>query len=160
MFIAAALSGALAQAAPLPLDMATTSEQRFQLALEAQTAGDYASMLALLRQAARDGEPQAQETLAWILLAGPTLYGTAVKADRCEAVHWLRQAVAKGNQTAKSQLDFLNRLRNAPSAMRRVARWRAHPSGKGDMRKIIFGSQRHPQECAAGTTLLRPRLEH
>ncbi|MFS4517379.1 sel1 repeat family protein, partial [Delftia tsuruhatensis] len=76
LFIAAALSGALAQAAPLPLDMATTSEQRFQLALEAQTAGDYASMLALLRQAARDGEPQAQETLAWILLAGPTLYGT------------------------------------------------------------------------------------
>src|SRR5256885_3008008 len=72
-------------------------------------------MLALLRQAARDGEPQAQETLAWILLAGPTLYGTAVKADRCEAVHWLRQAVAKGNQTAKSQLDFLNRLRNARS---------------------------------------------
>src|SRR5256885_3240429 len=72
-------------------------------------------MLALLRQAAGEGEPQAQETLAWILLAGPTLYGTAVKADRCEAVHWLRQAVAKGNQTAKSQLDFLNRLRNAPS---------------------------------------------
>src|SRR5256885_6724086 len=71
-------------------------------------------MLALLRQAAGEGEPQAQETLAWILLAGPTLYGTAVKADRCEAVHWLRQAVAKGNQTAKSQLDFLNRLRNAP----------------------------------------------
>lgn len=115
LFIAAALSGALAQAAPLPFDTATTSEQRFQLALEAQTAGEYASMLALLRQAARDGEPQAQETLAWILLARPTLYGTAVKADRCEAVHWLRQAVAKGNQTAKSQLDFLNRLRNAPS---------------------------------------------
>jgi hypothetical protein len=54
LFIAAVLSGSLAQAAPLPFDMATTSEQRFQLALEAQTAGDYASMLALLRQAARD----------------------------------------------------------------------------------------------------------
>jgi TPR repeat protein len=95
--------------------MATTPEQRFQLALEAQTAGDYAPMLALLRQAARDGEAQAQETLAWVLLAGPTLYGAAVKADRCEAAHWLRQAVAKGSQTARSQLNFLNRLRNAPS---------------------------------------------
>lgn len=113
--IAAALSAALAQATPLPFDMATTSEQRFQLALEAQTARDYAPMLALLRQAARDGEAQAQETLAWVLLAGPTLYGTVVKTDRCEAVHWLRQAVAKGSQTARSQLDFLNRLRNAPS---------------------------------------------
>lgn len=115
LFIAVALSGALAQATPLPVDTATTSEQRFQMALEAQTARDYDSMLALLRQAAREGEAQAQETLAWILLAGPTLFGTTVKADRCEAVHWLRQAVAKGNPSAKSQLDFLNRLRNAPS---------------------------------------------
>ena len=114
-FIAATLSGALAMANPLPFDMATTSEQRFQLALEAQTAGDYAPMLALLRQAARDGEAQAQETLAWVLLAGPTLYGAAVKADRCEAAHWLRQAAVKGSQTARSQLNFLNRLRNAPS---------------------------------------------
>lgn len=114
-FIAATLSGALALANPLPFDMATTPEQRFQLALEAQTAGDYAPMLALLRQATRDGEAQAQETLAWVLLAGPTLYGAAVKADRCEAAHWLRQAVAKGSQTARSQLNFLNRLRNAPS---------------------------------------------
>ncbi|MDH1253713.1 sel1 repeat family protein [Comamonas thiooxydans] len=115
LFIAATLSGALVQAAPLPFDMATTPEQRFQLALEAQTAGDYVPMLALLRQAARDGEAQAQETLAWVLLAGPNLYGKAVKADRCEAAHWLRQAVAKGSQTARSQLNFLNRLRNAPN---------------------------------------------
>lgn len=115
LFIAAALAGALAQATPLPFDMATTAEQRYQLALEAQTARDYAPMLALLRQAARDGEAQAQETLAWVLLAGPTLYGTAVKANRCEAVHWLRQAAAKGSQTARSQLDFLNRLRNSPT---------------------------------------------
>lgn len=114
LFIAAVLSGAQAQAAPLPSDTATTSEQRFQLALEAQTARDYGPMLALLRQAARDGEVQAQETLAWVLLAGPTLYGGAVKADRCEAVHWLRQAAAKGSQTATGPLDFLNRLRNAP----------------------------------------------
>lgn len=119
--IAAALSGTLAQATPLPLDMATTSEQRFQLALEAQTARDYAPMLALLRQAARDGETQAQETLAWVLLAGPALYGTEVKADRCEAAHWLRQAVAKGSQTARSPLDLLNRLRNAPNGKRACA---------------------------------------
>lgn len=115
LFIAAALSGALAQAAPLPFDIATTAEQQFQLAMEAQTAGDYAPMLGLLRQAAHDGEAQAQETLAWALLAGPILFGTAVKADRCEAAHWLRQAVAKGSQTARSQLNFLNRLRNAPT---------------------------------------------
>lgn len=114
-FIAAALSGALAQATPLPPDMATTAEQRFQLALEAETARDYAPMLALLHQAARDGEVQAQETLAWVLLAGPSLYGSAVTADRCEAVHWLRQAVANGSQTARSPLNFLNRLRNAPN---------------------------------------------
>lgn len=116
LFIAAALSAALAQAAPPPpFDTATTSEQRFQLALEAQTARDYGPMLVLLRQASREGETQAQETLAWVLLAGPTLYGAAVKADRCEAIHWLRQAAAKGSATAASQLTFLNRLRNAPS---------------------------------------------
>ncbi len=114
LFIVAALAGALAQATLLPFDMATTAEQRYQLALEAQTARDYAPMLALLRQAARDGEAQAQETLAWVLLAGPTLYGGAVKAERCEAAHWLRQAVASGSQTARRHLDFLNRLRNVP----------------------------------------------
>lgn len=113
--LAAALSAVLAQAAPPPSDIAITPEQRFQLALEAQTAREYGPMLVLLRQAARDGEAVAQETLAWVLLAGPTLYGAAVKADRCEAIHWLRQAAAKGSETARSQQTFLNRLRNAPS---------------------------------------------
>jgi TPR repeat protein len=91
------------------------SEQRFQLALEAQAARDYRSMLEELRQAATEGHAEAQEMLGMVLMTGPALYGTAVKADRCEAGMWMRRAAVQGSETAKVQLTFLNRLRTSPA---------------------------------------------
>jgi TPR repeat protein len=91
------------------------SEQRFQLALEAQAARDYRSMLEELRQAATEGHAEAQEMLGMVLMTGPALYGTAVKADRCEAGMWMRRAAVQGSETAKVQLTFLNRLRASPA---------------------------------------------
>lgn len=90
------------------------AEQRFQLALEAQAARDYRSMLEQLRQAADEGHAEAQEMLGMVLMTGPTLYGMAVKADRCEARTWMRRAAMQGSETAKVQLNFLNRLRVSP----------------------------------------------
>ncbi|UVH59049.1 sel1 repeat family protein [Variovorax paradoxus] len=91
------------------------AEQRFQLALEAQAARDYRSMLEELRQAATEGHAEAQEMLGMVLMTGPALYGTAVKADRCEAGMWMRRAAVQGSETAKVQLTFLNRLRASPA---------------------------------------------
>jgi len=115
-----ALSGALCVAAALcaaqPTDASTRlhAEQRFQLALEAQSDRDYATMLDMLRQAADEGHAQAQEMLGMVLLTGPTLYGAAVKADRCEARAWMHRAAAQGSASARAQLVFLNRLRGSP----------------------------------------------
>ncbi len=97
---------------------AATPEQHYQLALEAQSARDYPQMLALLRQSARAGNVEAQEMLALALLAGPAVYGAAVRADRCEAQHWARQAFVQGSLVAWQQLVFLNRVRSpaCPSA--------------------------------------------
>jgi TPR repeat protein len=93
----------------------STPEQKYQLALEAQTAREYRTMMTLLRQAAEAGDVEAQEMLGMALLTGRTLYGASVKPDRCEAVVWMRRAAAQGSDYAKHQLMFLNRLRNAPS---------------------------------------------
>lgn len=107
------LVAALAAARP-PDGVALQAEQRYQMALEAQAGRDYGEMLELLRQAADEGHAEAQEMLGMVLLAGPTLYGGAVRADRCEAGQWMRRAAAQGSETAKVQLAFLNRLRNSP----------------------------------------------
>ena len=101
-------------AAPEP-GAAITPEQNFQLALEAQTAREYRKMMFHLRQAAEAGNVEAQEMLGMALLVGPTLYGSAVKAGRCEAATWMRRAAAQGSDVGKHQLTFLNRLRQAPS---------------------------------------------
>lgn len=116
-----ALSGALclvaaiAAAKPFDANVDLQTEQRYQLALEAQAARDYRTMLVQLRQAATEGHPEAQEMLGMVLLTGPTLYGSAVKADRCEARTWMLRAAGQGSETARVQLAFLNRLRSAPS---------------------------------------------
>lgn len=90
-----------------------TSEQNFQIAMEAQTERDFSKMLDHLRQSAETGNVEAQEMLGMVLLVGPNLYGKTVKVDRCEAGKWMRRAVAQGSYVAKHQLDFLNRLRNS-----------------------------------------------
>ena len=113
LVFAAATSGA--KGAPEVMPEWMSHEQKFQLAMEAQTARDYRTMLTLLRQAATQGNVEAQEMLGMALLVGPTLYGAGVKADRCEAGLWLRKAVAQGSEVGKVQLDFLNRLRQSPS---------------------------------------------
>ncbi|WP_395316875.1 sel1 repeat family protein [Variovorax sp. UC74_104] len=108
------LVAAISAARPSGAELDLQAEQRFQLALEAQAARDYRAMLDHLRQAAVEGHAEAQEMLGMVLMTGPALYGTAVKADRCEAGEWMRRAAVQGSETAKVQLTFLNRLRTAP----------------------------------------------
>ena len=109
------LAAALAAAEPPDAGVVLHAEQRFQLALEAQAARDYRSMLEQLRQAAAEDNAEAQEMLGMVLLAGPTLYGSAIKADRCEARRWMLRAASQGSETARVQLAFLNRLRQSPA---------------------------------------------
>jgi TPR repeat protein len=109
------LAAALSAAQPTDAKVVLHAEQRFQLALEAQAARDYRAMLEELRQAALEDNAEAQEMLGMVLLAGPTLYGTAVKADRCEARRWMLRAASQGSDTARVQLTFLNRLRHSPA---------------------------------------------
>jgi TPR repeat protein len=108
------LVAALCAASPPDASAQVHAQQRYQMALEAQADRDYRGMLALLRQAAQEGSAEAQEMLGMVLLTGPTLYGMAVQADRCEAGEWMRRAAAQGSETAKVQLGFLNRLRASP----------------------------------------------
>jgi TPR repeat protein len=112
------LVAALSAAHPSDAGVDLQAEQHFQLALEAQAARDYRSMLEHLRQAAGEGHAEAQEMLGMVLMTGSTLYGTAVKADRCEAGMWMRRAAVQGSETAKVQLTFLNRLRSSPDGRR------------------------------------------
>ncbi|BEP40890.1 MULTISPECIES: sel1 repeat family protein [Variovorax] len=112
------LAAAISAARPSGADIDLQAEQRFQLALEAQAARDYRAMLQHLRDAATDGHAEAQEMLGMVLMTGPALYGTAVKADRCEAGEWMRRAAVQGSETAKVQLTFLNRLRSSPDGRR------------------------------------------
>ncbi len=109
------LAAALAAAKPFDANTDLQAEQRFQLALEAQADRDYGTMLDQLRQAASEGHAEAQEMLGMVLLTGQTLYGPAVKADRCEARTWMLRAAEQGSETAKVQLAFLNRLRGSPT---------------------------------------------
>ena len=103
-----------ALSAPAPA-VKSTPEQQYQMALEAQSAREYRTMMKLLRQSAEAGNLEAQEMLGIALLSGPTLYGNAVKSDRCEAGNWMRRAAAQGSDIGKHQLTFLNRLRQAPT---------------------------------------------
>ncbi|BEP36921.1 hypothetical protein GmRootV59_38930 [Variovorax sp. V59] len=109
------LAAALSAAQPPDAGVVLHAEQRFQLALEAQAARDYRSMLEQLRQAAAEDHAEAQEMLGMVLLAGSTLYGPAIRADRCEAREWMLRAASQGSETARVQLAFLNRLRQSPA---------------------------------------------
>ncbi|QQB37456.1 sel1 repeat family protein [Achromobacter deleyi] len=73
-----------------------TPVQKYALALEAQTQGDYPAMLTWLRAAAREGHAPAQRMLGIALLGGPALYGTGQPADLCEGRLWLLRAASQG----------------------------------------------------------------
>lgn len=91
-----------------------TPEQIYQLALEARTEGNYAAMLDYLRRAARSGDRPARELLASVLMAGPALYGKAVRADYCEAAYWMRLSATQGSVVGRHQLLLLNGMREVP----------------------------------------------
>ncbi|VFR28697.1 TETRATRICOPEPTIDE REPEAT FAMILY PROTEIN [plant metagenome] len=112
-FLALGCAAALSPAA-LAAEWASPS-QKYQMALEAQSVGEYTRMVALLREAGEADHVPAQEMLGMALLAGPTVYGEAVPTDRCEAGKWMRRAAAQGSELGKTQWAFLHRLRNAPS---------------------------------------------
>ncbi len=73
-----------------------TPVQKYALALEAQTQGDYPAMLTWLRAAAREGHAPAQRMLGIALLGGPALYGAGQPADLCEGRLWLLRAAGQG----------------------------------------------------------------
>lgn len=74
-----------------------TPVQKYALALEAQTQGDYPAMLTWLRAAAREGHAPAQRMLGIALLGGPALYGAGQPADLCEGRLWLLRAASQGS---------------------------------------------------------------
>lgn len=73
-----------------------TPAQKYALALEAQTLGDYPAMLTWLRAAAREGHAPAQRMLGIALVGGPALYGAGQPADLCEGRQWLLRAASQG----------------------------------------------------------------
>jgi len=75
--------------------------QQYALALEAQTQGDYAAMLAWLRAAARADHAPAQRMLGIALIGGPALYGPAQPADLCEGRAWLLRAARQNEGPAQ-----------------------------------------------------------
>ena len=78
------------------LSVYATPVQKYALALEAQTQGDYPAMLTWLRAAAREGHAPAQRMLGIALLGGPALYGAGQPADLCEGRLWLLRAASQG----------------------------------------------------------------
>lgn len=103
--IALASNPAVAGEAALPL----TPEQRFALALEAQTEKDYRTMLRWLRTSAQAGFRPAQEMLGIALLGGPALFGSAVQRQPCEALGWFIRAADQGSEIGRAHRDLLNR---------------------------------------------------
>jgi TPR repeat protein len=91
-----------------------TVEQHYELALESQSERNYAAMLVELRFAAEQGHVQAQETLGTVFLTGSTIYGPAIRADRCEAYKWFLAAARGGSEFGRINIEYLNRVRNAP----------------------------------------------
>lgn len=75
--------------------------QQYALALEAQTQGDYAAMLAWLRAAARADHAPAQRMLGIALIGGPALYGPSQPADLCEGRAWLLRAARQNEGPAQ-----------------------------------------------------------
>jgi TPR repeat protein len=86
-----------------------TPEQRFALALEAQTAKDYHAMLRWLRTSAEAGFRPAQEMLGMALLGGPALFGNAVQRQPCEALEWFIRAADQGSEIGRAHRNLLNR---------------------------------------------------
>lgn len=116
--LALAACALCAAAAPGQGDPILTAEQHFQLALEAQSHREYPAMLGHSKAAANLGDVQAQEFLGSVLLAGPSIYGRAVRSDRCEALRWFLAATRAGSEVGRANVDFLNRARNAPQGRR------------------------------------------
>lgn len=96
---------AVAGEAAVPL----TPEQRFALALEAQTEKDYRAMLRWLRTSAEAGFRPAQEMLGMALLGGPALFGNAVQRQPCEALGWFIRAADQGSEIGRAHRNLLNR---------------------------------------------------
>jgi TPR repeat protein len=86
-----------------------TPEQRFALALEAQTEKDYRAMLRWLRTSAEAGFRPAQEMLGMALLGGPALFGNAVQRQPCEALDWFIRAADQGSEIGRAHRNLLNR---------------------------------------------------
>lgn len=116
-YLAAMILCASAMQSATAQDLLPSPQQKYQLALEAESAREYPMMLHYLRQAAKEGDTNAQENLIFVLLTGPSVYGNAIVANRCEAMYWARKAMVSGNKAVRAQLDFLNRNRTSPDGV-------------------------------------------
>jgi hypothetical protein len=92
-----------------PAAVPLTPEQRFALALEAQTEKDYGAMLRWLRASAESGFRPAQEMLGMALLGGPALFGNSVQRQPCEALDWFIRAADQGSEIGRAHRNLLNR---------------------------------------------------
>lgn len=96
LLIALALHASGRAEASSGLSAYATPVQKYALAREAQTQGDYPAMLTWLRAAAREGHAPAQRMLGIALIGGPALYGAGQPADLCEGRQWLLRAASQG----------------------------------------------------------------
>lgn len=110
-FLLLLLAALAAGASTLPAGSSVTSEQMFELALEAQSHRDYGQMLAHLQDAARAGHLESQEMLGVVLMQGPDLFDPQVKRNPCEARQWLAKAAERGSEVGRLYRDLLNRQR-------------------------------------------------
>ncbi len=75
----------------------------------------YADALWGYERLAVHGDARAAERAGAMLLAGPAMYGDAVRQDPARAETWLRQAAAAGRPEAKRLVERLE-WRDAPGA--------------------------------------------
>jgi len=100
-----------AGAATVPSGPGLTTEQLYELALEAQSHREYGRMLEHLNEAAQRGHVGSQELLGVVLLQGPALFGPQVARDPCAARQWLMRAAEQGSEVGRLHRNLLNRQR-------------------------------------------------
>ena len=98
--LCAAAGPALAEPADAPI---------VQQAGQALDEHDYGQALALLRQAADQGNASAARSAGLMLLYGQRLYGAQVASDRALAQHYLGRAAALGCEVSRITLQQLDR---------------------------------------------------
>lgn len=92
-------------------------EREYTAALEAAADYRYASALEHFRQAAEQGNVDAQRSAGLMLLYGSALYGQEIRANRGEALRWLGLAAKGGCKVSDYVLARLDARNGIPPAV-------------------------------------------